>query len=65
MAKLSTQKNWYGEESCLSQNRQNDLDPIVAVETRSEVVLWDGYHRVGASYVKESDTIPAVIGTMA
>ena len=37
-------------------------EPIVAVDLGSEMAIWDGYHRVGASFKKGAKTIRAIIG---
>ena len=38
-------------------------EPIVAVELGDKMELWDGYHRIGASFAKGAKTIRAIIGT--
>ena len=39
------------------------VEPIVAVDLGGEMAIWDGYHRVGASFKKGSKTIRAIIGS--
>lgn len=38
-------------------------EPIVVVEVGNDAYIWDGYHRVGGSFVAHRTSIPAIVGT--
>ena len=41
---------------------ENINEPVIAVDLGHKMAIWDGYHRVGASFKKGAETIPAVVG---
>jgi len=40
------------------------IEPVIAIEKNSELYIWDGWHRVGSSFLTQRKTIPAIIGSL-
>lgn len=41
---------------------ETDEPCVIAVDEDGRVQVWDGFHRIGGAFMREAETIPAIVG---